>query len=182
VHELRERFLGRLINEPGLYGLTEAKFIHTPQIIALRSVRLRCQYTCSQSHQCSTTPPLTPTAPEVRELLDEYKFGMMLRREEPFGQRDHREVWAEFAAEVDRLEADTLSRGYPRAFAVGVGNCLYLHTGDHLRPCDYPAKHRPTLEAIGIELKETFEFLHWQPHLTRAESDPFQLFALLLVE
>lgn len=180
--EVRERFLGLLLQDPERFGMTEARFIHTPQVITAHSVRLRCQYTCTHARQCDTTPPLTPTSEETRTVLDEYRFGFMLRREDPTGEREIRAAWREFADHVLHLEQECLVRGYPRSFALAVGNCLYLHRNDALRPCDYPRKERPTVEALGIELKETFELINWEAHLDVEEGAGFQMFALLLIE
>ncbi|MEQ8819766.1 MAG: DUF2284 domain-containing protein [Sumerlaeia bacterium] len=180
--EVRERYVARLINKPDSIGLSEIKFIHTPQVFTTRATRLRCQYTCSMTRQSDTVPPHCPTAPEAREILDEYKFGLMIRREEPFGERDAGQVWREFYQQIMGMEAECLTRGYSRAFAIAIGNCLALHHDDSLRPCDYPGKSRPTLESLGIELKDTFDMLHWQKLLVREAGEPMQLFALLLLE
>jgi len=182
MKELREKFLGLLLQDPERFGMTEARFVHSPQVIVTRSVRLRCQYTCLQSRQCDLTPPMTPTSGETRAVLDEYKFGFMVRREETFGQREIRNVWREFADHMIHLEEECIVRGYPRSFALGIGNCLYLHHGDSLRPCDYPGKSRPTLESLGVELKDTFEILNWEEHLVREPGETFQMFGLLMIE
>ena len=36
------------------------------------------------------------TAVETREMLDEYRYWLIVRREEPFGQRDSVKMWHEF--------------------------------------------------------------------------------------
>lgn len=182
MDEVRERYVALLMQDPELYGFSEVKFIHGAQVFTNRAVRLRCQYTCTETRQSDCSPPYTPTAHETREILDEYKYGVMLRREEPFGRRDHREVWSEFAAQVLKIEREAIVRGYPRAFALAIGNCLYQHHDDHLRPCEYPGKNRPTLEALGIEIKDTLEMVQWHGHVSRSTDDPLQMFALLLLE
>lgn len=171
-----------MMNDPVLFGLSEVKFIHTPQIFTSRSVRLRCQYLCSMTHQSPTSPPLTPTSNEAREIFDEYRYGVIVRKEEPFGVRDCRAVWKDFSDTMLGIEADAWTRGYSRAFAVAIGNCLYLHHDDRFRPCDYPTKSRPTLEALGVEMRDTLEMVHWEDYLNREASDPFQLFGLLLLD
>jgi predicted metal-binding protein len=179
---VRERFIARVMQNPEGFGLSEAKFIHTPQVFTSPSVRLRCQYHCSQMRQSDFVPPHTPRHDETRQILDEYKYGLMLRREEPFGQRPAGQMWQEFTANLLRIETESQVRGYTRAFAIGIGNCLYLHHDDSLRPCDFPEKRRPTLEALGVELHETLEMILWHQHLVRTAEEPFQMFALLLLE
>ncbi|MBI5155048.1 hypothetical protein HZA57_07405 [Candidatus Poribacteria bacterium] len=180
--EVREKYIARMLNDPADFNLSEAKFIHSAQVFTARAVRLRCQYTCSHTRQSDTTPPHSPSADETRGVLDEYKFGLMLRREDPAEPRDHLAFWPDFSRTVLGIERECLVRGYPRAFALGIGNCLYVHHDDSLRPCDYAGKARPTLEAIGVELKETLEMVHWEGYLHRETGDPFQVFALLLLE
>ncbi|MCB2155118.1 DUF2284 domain-containing protein [bacterium] len=180
--EVRERYVARIMNDPAVFGLTEAKFIYSSQIFVNRSVRLRCQFTCDETRQSDLTPPYSPTVEETREMLGEYKYGLIVRLEEPFGQRDHLKVWSDFSGTVLHTEKECLKRGYPRAFALAIGTCLYLHHDDRFRPCEFPGKQRPTLEALGIELKDTLEMVHWGDLINRDEDDPFQLFGVLLLE
>jgi len=180
--EVRERYVGRLLREPADFGLSEVKFIHSPQILTSQAVRLRCRYTCCHAHQSATTPPMSPDARETAVVLEEYRFGLILRREEPISDRDIREVWREFAGSVLGLENECMLRGYPRALAIAIGTCLYQHTDDTLRPCEYPSKSRPTFEAVGIELRDTLEMVHLQDYAVREAGDPLQLFSVLLLD
>lgn len=179
---MREKYVAQLLKRPADFGLTEAKFVHTPQICTGAAVRLRCQYTCAHTRQSDLVPPHAPTADETRRILDEYRFGLMLRRGEPFGERDHRDLWRVFADQVATVERDCAERGYPRAFAVAVGTCMLLHRDDSLRPCEYASKSRPTFEAAGIDIKETLEMIQWHGMVVREEGEPFQLFALVLLD
>ncbi len=180
---VREKFLARLINEPGEFGISEAKFVYTSKLFTTRAVRLRCQYTCQHTRQSDFVPPHSPNMTETRELLDEYKYGLMLRLEAPQDIDDAGELWHAFTDHALDIEKQCLLNGYPRAFMLAVGNCLYQQRDDdRMRPCEFPCKSRPTLEALGIELKETFEMLTWHCYIHREEGDPFQMFALLLLE
>lgn len=179
---MREKHVALLMNQPAEFGLAEAKFIHVPQICTGSAVRLRCQYACTHTRQSDLVPPHSPTAEEMRRILDEYRYGLMVRREEPFGHRDHREVWSEFSRQVLAIERDCTVRGYARAFAVAIGTCLLLHRDESLRPCEFAGKARPTFEAAGIDLKETLEMIQWHGMVVRDEGEPFQLFALVLLD
>lgn len=181
--ELREKFLARVIRDPSEFGASEARFIHAHQVMTAGSPRLRCQLSCSQTLQSVTTPPHTPRHDEVRAMLDEHRYGLLLRRDEPYGARPAREAWNAFSTAMLALERECLGRGYPKAFALAIGNCLApLAEDDGARPCDYPGKARPTLEAIGIDLKETLELVHWSGYLSRGGDEPFCMFAVLLLE
>lgn len=170
------------MNEPAEYGFREAKFIHTPQIICSHSDRLRCQYLCSQQRQSALCPPFSPTNTDTQRSLEEYRFGLFIRTEaQPEG--DPRGLpWREFQDAVLSAERECFIRGYSRAFAIGIGNCIHQHHGDAYRPCDYPDKARPTLEAIGVNLTDTLDLLGWDRYLLREPEEPYQLFAVLLLE
>ncbi len=179
---VRERYIAQLVNRPAEHGLAEAKFVHMPHISVGRAVRLRCQYKCAHTRQSDLTPPHSPTAAETREILDEYRYGLMIRREEPFGERAHADVWREFTELVLGIEAESMSQGYRRAFALAIGTCLHMHHDDSLRPCEFGGKARPTFESVGIDMKETLDMIQWHGLLAREDGEPFQLLALLLLE
>lgn len=181
--EVREKYIARLLNEPEASGFTEIKFIHSPQIVTSRWVRLRCQYLCNHKRQSDTVPPFSPSTEEISDILEEYKFGLMFRRQVPIPlQRDHQTLWGEFEQAMVEAENEAFIRGYNKAFATGVGNCLFCHHDDSMRPCDFAGKRRPTLEAVGINLSDTLEMIGWEQHLIRDPEEDFQFFGLLLLE
>jgi predicted metal-binding protein len=180
--EVREHYIAQLMRNPKDHGLTEAKFVHAPHIITAHSTRLRCQYLCHTKGQSAVCPPSSPTQLDTIKILEEYRFGLMLRREIEAGTEKDPEVWASFQAAMLFAEGESSRRGYSKAFAIGVGNCIYQHLSDDTRPCEYPGKSRPTLEAIGVNLTETLDILGWDAYLVRKPQDPFQMFALLLLE
>lgn len=183
MRELRERFVALMVNDPGLYGLDEVRFVHAPQVFTSRGVRLRCQFACSMTRQSDFSPPHSPTAAETRDVLDEYRYGLLVRKEDHGGRNhDGAALYAPFADRVLAVESECWTRGYPRAFVPAIGTCLYQHHDDSLRPCEYASKRRPTLEAIGVELRDTFEMVHWTQYLEREIDGPMQLFALILLE
>ena len=179
--EPREKYIARLLLEPDKFGFTEAKFIRMPQIELSEAVRIRCQFHCAQGGKCRFSPPLSPEAGKIRLLLEEYKLGVMIRREVE-DDSDFAHNWMAFGHNVSLLEKGANKRGYARAFAIGVGNCQYLHHDDSRRPCSYENKIRPTLEAIGVELQETLAAVMMEEHLVREKGQPFNLFGLMLVE
>ncbi len=183
LREVREKYIARLCQHPEEHGFSEIKFIHSPQITISRWVRQRCLYTCSQKHKLDVSPPMSPTAEDTFKTLDEYRFGLMLRREEELPRSDGvEEMWLDFERSMVEAENEAFIRGYGKAFCIGAGNCLFCHHDNEMRPCQFGTKTRPTLEAIGVNLYETFEMIAWEKYLVRQESDPFQLFGLLLLE
>ena len=181
--EVREKYIARLLNEPTQLGFTAIKFIHMPQIVTSRWVRQRCQYTCRYTRQSDLCPPFSPSTEETSRLIEEYKFGLIVRRDEPFPfRKDYHEVWNEFQNALVEAENEAFIRGYGKAFAVAAGNCIFCHHDDSIRPCEYPGKSRPTLEAIGVNLYDTLDMIGWEELLLRDPDSPFSLFGLLLLE
>ncbi len=180
--EVRELYVARLMKHPEEFGVSEVKFIHAPHIILAHSTRLRCQYLCAQQRQSTLCPPFSPTQQDTARTLEEYRFGLMLRREVPPGGEDAASEWRRFHDAVIEAEGECFRRGYSKAFAVAIGNCVYQHLDDSARPCDYPSKSRPTLEAVGVNLTDTLDLLGWDRHVVREPGEPLQMFALLLLE
>lgn len=181
--EVRELFVARLMKHPEDFGLSEVKFIHAPQIIVAQSSRLRCQYLCQQQRQSANCPPFSPTHTDMRTVLDEYRFGVMVRRETKFADADEPMAeWAQFQSSMLEAEGESFRRGYSKAFAVAIGNCIYQHLDDSMRPCDFEGKSRPTLEAVGVNLTDTLEIIGWDRWLVREPGEAFQMFGLLLLE
>lgn len=181
--EVREKYIAKLLSEPESVGFTELKFIHTPQIAPAKWVRLRCQYLCSQTRQSDLCPPFSPTVDDTEKMMMEYRFGLLIRREIPLpATRPMPELWGEFEHAMIEAETEAFVRGYGKAFALGVGNCLFCHHDDSMRPCEFPGKRRPTLEAIGVNLYDTLDMAGWDHLIIRDSDEPFQMFGLLLLE
>jgi predicted metal-binding protein len=181
--EVREKYIARLLKDPTAFGFTEIKFVHAPQVQYSRAIRLRCQYTCHGAGSSVLTPPHSPTMEEAQRMIDEFKFGVFVRREIPAPlPADFAEVWRDFEQSLVEAENESFIRGYGRAFAVASGNCLYCHHDESMRPCTFGGKRRPTLEAIGINLHDTFNMMAWEHHLVREPDAAFNLFGLLMLE
>ncbi len=182
--EVREKYIARMMSMPQDYGFTEVKFMQAAQVITGSWVRLRCQYLCKPDRQALLSPPNTPESEDMAGLFEDYKTGLMMRREIEVNEIldiGAEQMWAEFQDAMIRAENEAFIRGYGRAFCVGVGNCIFCHHDDSIRPCGYPEKRRPTLEAVGINLHDTLDMIGWQSLLVRDPGDPFQLFGLLLL-
>lgn len=156
--------------------------MNTPQVITGQFPRLRCQFLCQQQRQSVVCPPFSPTRSEARAVLEEYRFGVAIRKELRLTPEEHEAQWSEFHQNVLDAELRSLRAGYPKAFAFAIGNCVHLHFGDDARPCDFPGKTRPTLEAVGVNIPETLDLLNWDAFIHRTDEEPFQMLALLLLE
>ncbi|MGF1571701.1 MAG: DUF2284 domain-containing protein [Sumerlaeia bacterium] len=178
----RERYIHKLIQEPELFGLSGTKFLYTKNIVLSGCSRMRCNFDCLCDEKKYFHPPHTPSVDECHALFTEYRFGLLFRQEVEAKPTPSLSKWTEFAAHIRGIERQCFLDGYPRALAIAIGTCQYLHRTDDFRPCDYPEKHRPTFEALGIELLNTLEFVAWHDFAHRNDDEPYQLFALLMLE
>ncbi len=183
--EQREKYIARLIHNPGGHGLSETRMINTPQVLVARWARLKCQYSCRGISAPMFHPPQSPTAEDTSEVLETYRFGLLLRRDIQFkgGETGAQDLLSEFQRSLLKIEDAAFSRGYSRAFLYAVGNCIFCQGGsEEMRPCHYPGKTRPTLEAAGIDLAETLRMLGWEEYLIHKPGGALSLFGLLLLE
>jgi len=179
----REKIVNKLITKPETMGVTESKFVYTAQVKFANSSRLRCQYDCLAGEDKNTFhPPNTPGLEVSRDMLLEYRFGLLIRKEVPADPKPAMEEWTKFSDLILGHEKKAFLMGYVRAFVLAIGTCQYLHRNDDFRPCLYPSKKRPTFESVGVELLETLEMVAWHDYAQRTKDDPFQLFALLMLE
>lgn len=178
----RERYIKRLIERSEKEGITSAKFMYTAQVILAGASRLRCQYDCLAKEKTIFHPPHTPEIEISRELLLEYRFGLLIRTEIPSDPMPTHEDWDKFTDNILRIEKTAFLEGYTRALVLCIGTCQYLHRDDSFRACTYNGKRRPTFEAVGVELLNTLEFVAWHSYAHREEGEPFQQFALLMLE
>ncbi len=180
--DTRDVFLSRVLQNPASLEFTEIHVIYAAQLIVSAGIRHRCQYSCALAHQSTFSPPITASSEDTRKMLDEYRYGLMVRREVPLSDEDVSKAWGSFAEKVLEFEHECFVRGYPKAFVPAIGTCLFGHLDETLRPCEYDGKSRPTFEAIGINLGESLEMINWENYLIRDAHDPFHMFAALMLE
>jgi len=180
--DTRDAYMSRVLQNPASMNFTEIRFIYSAQIIAGAGIRQRCQYSCQLAHQATLSPPLSPTVIDTQKMLDEFRYGLIVRREAPISDQEFGRVWQDFSEKMLEFEHESFIRGYPKALVPAVGSCLFGHNDDSLRPCEYPGKSRPTFEAIGINLGETLDMIGWESYLVRDDHEPFQMFSVLMLE
>jgi predicted metal-binding protein len=180
--DTREAYMSRVLQNPASMNFTEVKFIYSAQVIVQYGIRQRCQYSCELAHQSTLSPPLSAAANDTRRMLDEFRYGLMVRREVPISDTEFRDVWKDFSEKMLEFERESFLRGFPKAFVPAVGSCLFGHVDESLRPCEYPGKARPTFEAVGVNLGETLEMINWEKHLVRDAHEDFPMFGLIMLE
>ena len=134
-----------LIQEALDLGCTKAKVVLTHTISMAHWVNLHCQFGCSQYGKLLTCPPCTPNTDEMAEILAEYEKALLINANTDTNVQKI----------VVRLENSFKQKGYIKAFALGAQPCNLCEPCTISTFCKYPEKARPTLQACGIDVKNT---------------------------
>jgi len=106
---------------------------------------LKCKYGCNNFGKSLGCPPHTPTADEMKKVLNSYKTGILLQT------KDDMKTINEIVVD---LEYFALDLEFFKAFALGAGRCR-LCEKCNLVECVNHKVHRPSMEACGIDVQST---------------------------
>ncbi len=140
-----------LIQEALDLGCTKAKVVLTQTISMAHWVNLHCQFGCSQYGKLLTCPPCTPDTDEMAEILTEYEKALLINASSGTNVQEI----------VVQLENSFKQKGYLKAFALGAQPCNLCDPCTVSTFCQHPEKARPTLQACGIDVKNTVDKNGW---------------------
>ena len=153
-------------------------------VVTAEWVRLKCWYGGCSVGRCLTCPPLSPEPERTRRLLDEYARVVLLRLdvapEDAAGWLAHSRRLAGVALDLER---ELFHSGHYRAFALAGGRPC-----DRDEPCGRPDECevrglvRPGPAGCGIDVFATAASAGWHVDVVRGATDPYHLFALVLVD
>lgn len=123
----------------------EAKIINIDTVETGMWTLLKCKYGCNNYGNSLGCPPYTPTAKEMREVLDCYNIGILIQT------KDDMTIINEIVVD---LEYFALELEFFKAFGLGAGRCRRCETCN-LEKCIHPKLHRPSMEACGIDVQTT---------------------------
>ena len=121
------------------------------KIINIRTVEtgmwtlLKCKYGCTGFGKSLGCPPHTPTADEMKKVLDCYNTGIIIQT------KDDMKTINEMVVD---LEYYALELEFFKAFGLGAGRCRICESCN-LKECINPKVHRPSMEACGIDVQST---------------------------
>jgi predicted metal-binding protein len=127
-------------------GFRKAVALDPADIKTAPWVQVKCRFGCAHHGQSLQCPPYTRTMARTDQLLASYTRALLLV-DQPPGPEFHRRLL--------ELEKAAFLNGFHKALAFGAGPCTLCTTCDTSRPCRFPDRSRPSMEASGMDVYET---------------------------
>ena len=157
------------------FGAAEAKIVRAEDVVVRDWVRLKCQFGCGGYNNHLTCPPFSPTPDEMREVLGEYRWGILLRFTPPWEEK--------IRLTVAKLEREIFLSGYYKAFGLASGPCrLCDECNVEEGTCRKPDLARPSMEACGIDVYATARRAGFKIEVVRSRDQAPTYYGLVLVE
>ena len=160
-----------MIHEAINLGCTKAKVILTKTKSMSHWMNQQCQFGCSHYGTLLTCPPCTPNADEMAEILPEYEKALLINASP---ETNVREI-------VVHLEKYLKGKGFNKAFALCAQPCDLCSPCTIATKCQSPEKARPTLQACGIDVKETIHTTGWDDLGQQAPCTPTHAIGMVLL-
>ena len=164
-------------------GVTHAVIIESRRIATAPWVRWKCQFGCANYGKSYCCPPHTPTPEQTRQTLDVYDRAILFHLEWTKGVQSGRDIKNYFDTVV-AMERELFLDGFYRAYAMLAGPCILCKDCALLKnkPCDFPMKARPSMEACGIHVYQTAHSYGLPLHTLRTTEETRNIYCLLLVD
>ena len=154
-------------------NVIDARIISPSDVETAPWVRLKCQYGCDGYGQTLVCPPYTPTAQQMREVLDSYHRAVLI----------HFTREARIKATIVDLERDFFLRGVWKVFGLGAGSCSLCKECDlEQQQCRHSDRARPAMEACGIDVFSTVKKAGFPIEVVRTKSQCPNFYGLILVD
>ena len=162
-------------------GVSQAKIIDSKTVVVGNWVRLKCQFGCGGYGECLTCPPYSPTPRTTEKVLAEYSRGLLMQIEK-ISFKDEGRISKKFKKIVADLERDIFLDGYYKALGMASGPCSLCSICDISKPCKYPRRARPSMEACGIDVYQTARNNGLRLEVVKSRELPCSYLSLILIE
>ncbi len=160
-----------IINAAIELGAKKAKIVAPRRVVTAYWVRWKCCYGCTGYQTNLMCPPYTPTPDKTREMLDQFKRGILFE-----ALRGHPKKIAV------ALEKRLFLKGFYKAFGIGAGPCNLCKTCAFEEGCRHPEIARPSLESCGIDVFATARRHGFTINVVRDYDDVQHYFGLVLID
>jgi len=158
-------------------GAADARPIRSKDIVVRDWVRLKCQFGCDDYGRLLTCPPNTPTPEELRRVLNEYRWAILLK----FGGDGYEDDLTRIHDLIVKIEREAFLKGHYAAFGFSSGPCPYCE-GCNLERCKHPDLARPSMEGCGIDVFATVKKAGLDLRVMKNRNEKPTYYSLLLVE
>jgi|SRR3989339_201366 len=164
-------------------GATSVKEINPSSVVTAAWVRLKCQFGCGGYNSSYCCPPHTPTPEETRRVLDCYNRALLFHIELLTSMEKGKSLKKFFQMLID-LEGDLFKDGYYKAFVYLSGPCRQCKECGKATgiSCNHGDRARPSMEGCGIDVFQTARNNGCHIQTLRLETDPRNIFCLMLVD
>ena len=152
-------------------GAKEARIVAARKVVTGHWVRWKCCYGCTGYQSSLMCPPFTPQPAQTREMLDEYKRGVLFEA----GRGKPKKI-------AVALEKRLFLQGFYKAFGLGAGPCNLCDSCSFEEGCRNPEIARPSLEAVGIDVFATARLHGFTINVVRNRNDSQHYFGLVLID
>jgi predicted metal-binding protein len=166
--KMTEREIVKAAIELGAKG---AKIVAPRRVKTGFWVRWKCCYGCSGYQTNLMCPPYTPTPDKTREMLDQYKRGLLFEA----GLGEPKKI-------AVTLEKQLFLQGFYKAFGIGAGKCTLCKACAFEQGCRNPKLARPSLEGCGIDVFATAREYGFTIDVVRSRDDAQHYFGLVLID
>jgi predicted metal-binding protein len=183
--------LKKLIDFAKMLGARDGLAIKAEKIVTSEVIRLKCRIpTCWGYNSSFSCPPHSAKAGEMRAIIDEYEWALLLSIPPPDGasssSAEPSEHMNKLKEIVGRTEVEAQYKGYLRAMGFTGGPCTlcgvfgpeWIQTrrkGKEANLCPLLTRElpfcthyyhcRPAAQAVGIDMYLTAKNVRWEEHL-----------------
>jgi len=161
-------------------GAAVVKIIDPDKIVTAQWVRLKCRYGCDGYGKCLTCPPYSPTSDYTADMLKHYLKALLITYN--VKPEDENRLWFQINEIVAEIERDMFLDGYYKAFGMGSGPCYLCEKCDTKKPCKYPHRARPSMEACSIDVYQTVRNAGLKLEVVKSRDMPCTFCGLILIE
>lgn len=148
-------------------GAERASLIWANDVVFDPRVNLKCQQNlCTHYGKNFMCPPYTPDSAAFMKSVEKFRLALLLQVEKPLDQDlsiqamedSFKDVSLKLLEILISLEKDAFKLGFSFSMALGSGHCKLCTkcpAGDKGGTCIKPAKARPSMEALGIDVIRT---------------------------
>lgn len=156
-------------------GVIDACIISPADVETAAWVKMKCRFGCDGYGQCLVCPPYTPSAEQMRSVLDCYNRAVLIH----FGP----ETEPRIKAIVAELERKIFLDGAWKALGLGAGPCYFckdcpVEDGQ----CLHPERARPSMEACGIDVFSMVKKAGFPIEVVRTRRQCPNYYGLILVD